>query len=171
MYGALLGFVLIMVSGNVFAADGIIHFTGSITDQTCTVGGSSQTMEVPMGSIGASTLAGGAGTVASPTRFTIQLTECPETVASATVKFDGVTDSSAAGAGVLKLDDDSTAKGVGIAISDYAGTPIALHTDSPVFTLTEGDNDLIFTARYIATGDTVSPGLANATSQFSINYK
>ncbi|HCN8311174.1 fimbrial protein [Escherichia coli] len=159
------------MAGNVQASDGTIHFTGNITDQTCTVDGASQALEVPMGNIGASALAGGAGTVASPTRFTLVLTGCPDTVTSATIKFDGDTENTVAGSGILKLDSDSTATGVGIVISDNAGTPIAMHTDSPDYTLTTGDNDLLFTARYIATGDTVTTGSANATSQFTINYK
>lgn len=163
--------VMASMAGNVQASDGTIHFTDNITDQTCTVDGASQDLEVPMGNIGASSLAGGAGTVSSPTRFTLVLTDCPDTVTSATVKFDGNTDSSAAGSGVLKLDSDSTATGVGIVISDNAGTPIVMHTDSPAYALTTGENDLLFTARYIATGDTVTTGTANGTSQFTINYK
>lgn len=161
----------LLVAGNALAADGTIHFTGNITDQTCTVDSTSQSLEVPMGNVGASALAGGAGTVASPSRFILQLTDCPDTVTSATIKFDGDTDNTAAGSGILKLDSDSTATGVGIVISDNAGTPIAIHTDSPAYALTTGENDLLFTARYIATGDTVTTGSANATSQFTINYK
>ncbi len=163
--------VLVGVAGNAQASDGTVHFTGNITDQTCTVDGASQALEVPMGNVGASSLAGGAGTVSSPTRFALILTGCPDTVTSAAVKFDGETDNSAAGSGILKLDGDSTATGVGIVISDNSGTPIAMHTDSPTYTLTTGENDLLFTARYIATGDTVTTGSANATSQFTINYK
>lgn len=159
------------VAGSAQASDGTIHFTGNITDQTCTVDGASQALEVPMGNVGASALAGGAGTVASPTRFTLVLTGCPETVTSARIKFDGDTDNTAAGSGILKLDGDSSATGVGIVISDNAGIPIAMHTDSPAYALTTGENDLLFTARYIATGDTVTTGSANATSQFTINYK
>lgn len=159
------------VAGNVQASDGTINFIGNITDQTCTVDSASQNLDVPMGNIGASALAGGAGTVASPTRFTLQLDSCPDTVTSATIRFDGDADNSAAGSGILKLDGDSTATGVGIVLADNAGTPIAMHTDSPDYALVEGENALLFTARYIATGDTITTGSANATSQFTINYK
>lgn len=82
----------LLVAGNALAADGTIHFTGSITDQTCTVDTGSQNLPVDLGNVAQTALNGAAGMKAAPTRFTLSLSDCPDTVTGANVKFDGTSD-------------------------------------------------------------------------------
>ncbi|ELC7203506.1 fimbrial protein [Enterobacter hormaechei] len=155
--------------GNTQASDGTIHFTGSITDQTCSVDSGSKNLPVELGNVAQTALSGGAGTKAAPTRFTLSVSDCPDTVTSANVKFDGV---NASNASLLALDDDAgAATGVGIEIADENGMPIPLQTASPDYPLAPGANTLDFVARYVSTSDTVTTGPANGTSEFTIIYK
>lgn len=166
--------MLLMTAGSLFAtayaADGTIRFTGSITDQTCKVDTGSQSLNVDLGKVAQTALNGAAGMQASPTRFTLALSDCPETVTGATIKFDGTSD--AVNQKLLALDSGTgVATGVGIQIADKNGTEIPLHTTSPDYALATGSNTLDFVARYVSTGTAVTTGTANGTSQFTINYK
>lgn len=156
--------------GTVQAADGTVRFTGNITDQTCTVASGSQNLNVVLGSVAKSALNGSAGLRAAPTKFTLSLTGCPETVTGANVKFDGTSDP--VNQSLLALDSGTgVASGVGIQIADKNGTAIPLHTASPDYALATGANTLDFIARYVSTGSAVTTGTANGTSEFTINYK
>ncbi|MGC5890092.1 fimbrial protein [Enterobacter roggenkampii] len=160
----------LLVAGNVLAADGTIHFTGSITDQTCTVDTGSQNLPVDLGNVAQTALNGAAGMKAAPTRFTLSLSDCPDTVTGANVKFDGTSDG--VNQNLLALDSGAgIATGVGIEIADRNGTAIPLHTASTDYPLAAGTNSLDFIARYVSTGTAVTTGTANGTSQFTINYK
>ncbi|ELW2865972.1 fimbrial protein [Salmonella enterica] len=160
----------LLVAGSAVAADGTIHFTGSISDQTCTVDSGSQSLNVDLGKVAQTALDGGAGMKAAPTRFTLSLSGCPDTVSGANVKFDGTTDG--VNQNLLALDSGTgIATGVGIEIADKNGAAIPLHTASAEYPLAEGSNTLDFVARYVSTGTAVTTGTANATSQFTIIYK
>lgn len=160
----------LLVAGDALAADGTIHFTGSITDQTCTVDTGSQNLPVDLGNVAQTALNGAAGMKAAPTRFTLSLSDCPDTVTGANVKFDGTSDG--VNQNLLALDSGTgIATGVGIEIADRNGTAIPLHTASTDYPLAEGTNSLDFIARYVSTGTAVTTGTANGTSQFTINYK
>lgn len=149
------------------AADGTINFTGTILSSACTVasGGPS----VPLNSVSASSLST-AGSTSSPTRFEIVLSSCPAAVTSATVKFDGPTDTD--NSSILKLTTEpGVATGVGIALyEEDASTQIPLGTSSSSKTLsTLTDTTFTFFAKYMSTG-TVTPGPANGTTDFTISY-
>ncbi|WP_025123489.1 MULTISPECIES: fimbrial protein [unclassified Serratia (in: enterobacteria)] len=158
------------VASSVYAADGTINFTGEITDQACTVDSTSQNLQVPLGKIAASSF-NGQGSYSAATNFTLKLKDCP-LANTATVKFDGTSvdgDNSvlalASGAGV--------AGGVGIELSDATQTVVNLFANSASYNLTAGvgsETDLNFTARYKALSTVVTPGVANASVQFSIIY-
>lgn len=159
-----------LAPGSAMAADGTINFTGSITDQTCTVDSGSQNLNVNLGNVAQTALNGAAGMKAAPTRFTLSVSGCPDTVTGANVKFDGTSDG--VNQNLLALDGGTgIATGVGIEIADKNGTAIPLHTASPDYTLAAGANSLDFIARYVSTGAAVTTGTANGTSQFTINYK
>ncbi|WP_058911253.1 fimbrial protein [Entomohabitans teleogrylli] len=154
------------------AADGTINFTGTITDETCTIASGSQNLNVDLGRVAKSALDGGAGKKAGPTRFTLQLTGCPATVTGASVKFDGV--AKPENRNLLELTGAGTAgvaTQVGIEIADRNGATIPLYTASSNYPLAAGDNNLDFVARYVSTNTTVGVGTANSTSQFTINYR
>lgn len=170
MKKAILSACFLLAAGNAVAADGTIHFTGSITDQTCTVDSGSQSLNVDLGKVAQTALNGAAGMKASPTRFTLNLSDCPDTVTGASVKFDGTSDGT--NQNLLALDNGTgVATGVGIEIADKNGAVIPLHTVSTDYTLAEGANTLDFVARYVSTGAAVTTGAANGTSQFTISYK
>lgn len=152
-----------------YAADGQINFTGTITDAACTIVNSmSNPLAVNLGTVSSKAF-NGAGSTAAPTKFTITLKDCPATVKSAKVKFDGASDTN--DTSILKLTQVSgAATGVGIQLSDNTNTVVPLYTESAAYPLTTGDNNLDFVARYKATAQTVTSGPANSTSDFTIVY-
>lgn len=112
-----------------------------------------------------------AGDTAAATGFTLQLTNCPATVNTASVKFDGTAvngDNS-----VLALTQTSgVATGVGIQLSDASNSVLPLFTESMAYSLQSGSavNNLDFVARYISTSATVTAGPANSMASFTVNY-
>ncbi|WP_423061473.1 fimbrial protein [Citrobacter portucalensis] len=170
MKKTMLSACFVLFAGNALAADGTIHFTGSISDQTCTVDSNSQDLTVDLGKVAQSALNGSKGKRVAPTQFTIKVASCPATVTGASIKFDGNANSD--DTTLLALDGDTgVATGVGIQIADKTGTVIPLHNASPNYTLVSGDNSFDFVARYVASKDEVGTGTANATSEFTIVYK
>jgi hypothetical protein len=74
------------VASSAFAADGAVNFTGTITDAACTVDTASQNQNVFLGNI-ARTAFPVAGSLAAAKKFTLVLTNCPDTVTGATVRL------------------------------------------------------------------------------------
>ncbi len=160
----------ILSAASAFAADGQVNFKGEIIDAACTVVNNvSNPLDVTLGQV-AKTAFTGAGSTASATKFTLQLKNCPETVTSATVKFDGaaVTGDNS----VLALTTETgVATGVGIQLSDASSAVLPLFTASTVYPLVStGTNNLDFVARYVATSATVTAGPANSVASFTVNY-
>lgn len=156
------------VASSVYAADGTINFTGEITDSACIVDSTSQNLQVPLGKIAATSF-NGQGTYSAATNFTLKLKDCP-LANTATVKFDGT---SVAGDNSVLALTPGGATGVGIELSDATQTVVNLFTNSAPYTLTAGagsETDLNFTARYKALSTSITPGVANASVQFSIVY-
>lgn len=160
-----------LTSVSAFAADGQVKFTGEIIDAACTVENSvTNPLEVTLGKVAKSAFTI-SGDKAAATKFTLKLTNCPDTVSSASVKFDGTSvngDNS-----ILALTQGAgVATGVGIQLSDDSNTVLPLFTASKAYSLQSGSvtNNLDFVARYISTAADVTPGPANATASFSINY-
>ncbi len=154
-----------------FAADGQVNFTGEIIDAGCTVVNTpSNPLQVTLGSVARSAFTQ-AGDTAAATGFTLQLTNCPATVNTASVKFDGTAangDNS-----VLALTQTAgVATGVGIQLSDASQNVLPLYTASAAYSLQSGTavNNLDFVARYISTSNTVTAGPANSMASFTINY-
>lgn len=61
MKKTMLSACFMLVAANAFAADGTIHFTGSITDQTCKVDTGSQNLPVNLGNVAQTALNGAKG--------------------------------------------------------------------------------------------------------------
>lgn len=159
-----------MTSASVFAADGQINFTGSVTADACTVTNKiSAPLSVNLGKVSKDALgdASGAGT----TKFSLALSDCPDGLATVNVKFDGTT---VPGNNQLLALTTGTgvATGVGIRIADSTQQPLALGVASVAYPVTAGSASMDFTARYIATGTVanVNPGKADSTATFTINY-
>jgi len=153
-----------------YAADGSINFTGNITDAACTVDTDSASQTINLGTVSSKAFQA-AGATAAPTKFDIKLTQCPVTVTSASVKFDGSIDSN--NSDLLALSNSSTAQGLGVAIYESnSATQIPLLTASAAQTIDSAaaTNTLSFVAKYMATANTVTAGSANAVTDFTIVY-
>lgn len=161
--------IIASVSTAAFADDGKINFIGAITDDACTVvNDMSSPLTVTLGTVSSKAF-NAAGSTASPTQFTIALKDCPSTMTSAKVKFDGTADSNVNT--ILALTQETgVATNVGIQLTDNKNIVVPLHTASSAYPLTAGDNNLDFVARYYATAATVTAGPANSTSNFTIVY-
>ena len=154
------------------AAVGQVNFTGEIIETPCVpVNTPANPLEVKLGTVSKTEFTG-AGSTAAATKFTLQLKDCPATVSSATIKFDGT--SVSGDNSVLALTQVSgVATGVGIQLSDDSNTVLPLYTASKAYPLLPGVgvvNDLDFVARYIATAATVTAGPANSMASFSVVY-
>jgi major type 1 subunit fimbrin (pilin) len=163
------GAVLTAVNAN--AADGTVNFTGEIIDQACTVDiGSNNTMTVDLGRV-ARTAFQNTGDESDSTKFTIKLINCPSTVTSAQVKFDGANDSN--NSDLLAITSGSAAAG-GVAIKLMTADKSLLglnQANSYSYPLvTTADNNLDFYAAYKSTAASVSAGTANAVANFTVNY-
>ncbi|MGJ7545759.1 fimbrial protein [Variovorax sp. LT1R16] len=171
----------VLAQGAFAATDGTINFTGDIVDAPCSIAAGSQNLSVPLGKVARTAFDGataGTATVgkkaSAPAKFSIDLLGCGATAKGATVTFSGTAD--ADDATNLRLSSSgqagaASASGVAIELGDSAGTKIALGTASSQYTLGTGDNSLKFQAVYVATKAAVTTGPANATAQFTVNYK
>lgn len=155
----------------VTVAGGTVKFTGSITDAPCVVNASTEGLPVELGQYRASDFSK-VGDTSSPKTFNISLSNCAvDTYTKASVTFNGLT--SSGDNTILSTDGgDSSATGVGIQILKKNIT-LALDGSkaSETTSLTEGNNNLAFQARYIAKNATVTPGQANASADFTITYQ
>lgn len=152
------------------AADGVINFTGNITGTACVVDTTAIAQPVDLGTISTATFAGGNGATAAAKRFNIVLKSCPESVASASVRFDGSTNT--ANPSILALSNGQTASNVGVAIYEQDSTTlIPVGSTSASVTLQEDvNNTLTYFAKYMATG-TVGAGTANSSTSFTVTYQ
>ncbi len=164
---ASLGLTLGMLfSINTFAADGTVQFKGAILDKACTIEASN--VVVDFGSIVKSSLAIAGGTT-SATAFNIQLKECPETIKSATIRFDGVGNS-------VNPDLFTITTGVGkasnvaIALFDSQNQKVIPNMSSGTYALVATTpNTLNFVAKLQATG-VATVGAIETTSNFTVVY-
>lgn len=152
------------------ASNGAVNFTGTITDEVCTIDTDSVNQTVPMGNIGSNSFKA-AGDTAGAKSFKLVLKDCPPSVTGATVRFDG--EQASGDNGVLALTaGNETATNVGIQITDAKNKVVPLYTDSSSYPLVStGPNTLSFRAAYIALADEVTAGNANAVTQFTIAYE
>lgn len=153
-----------------YAADGIINFNGTITGTACVVDPSSITQPVELGSVSTTAFSGGNGSTAGAKSFNIVLKSCPASVNSASVRFDGTTNSG--NPSILALNAGQTATNIGIAIYEPDSTTlIPIGSSSAKVTLSENvDNTLTYIAKYMSTGS-VGAGSANASTSFTIIYQ
>ncbi|EMG7856359.1 fimbrial protein [Enterobacter hormaechei] len=148
----------VLFSGATLAADGTVHFRGEVIDST-----------------------------ASVKDFHIRLEGCPATYTQAAVRFDGTEDKDTIGKGYLSIgtpvnedgtDGEFTGSGDAIAATGVAiklfnlsdDTAIPLYNNSKYVAIADGKADMGFKAKFVQTLATVTPGTANADSQFTIEY-
>ncbi|HEY4467227.1 MAG TPA: fimbrial protein [Klebsiella sp.] len=161
-----------MASSALAAVEGessTINFTGNIVEETCSLAEGAKGQTVALGDVAVNTFSGaGTTTVARP--FTISLENCaPATYTNASITFSGQTEGSD---GTALTTSDFSTTNVGIQILQN-GTPLVLDgsTASASQSLTDGANDLNFSARYVAVNDDVAAGAANGMANFTVNYE
>lgn len=161
---------LAALSSSVFAADGTIDFTGSITANTCTIdGGGTATKTVDLGAVPESALAV-MGQTAGNQAFSFVLTGCTASAAKVAARFESII---ASPDGYLGLTAAATAKNVKIAIYDAAGTLQPVNGVVPTTSyvdLDNGDATLNYTAAYYAT-DVAEAGSADSQVSYTLSYQ
>lgn len=161
--------LLLLVSTNALADSAAVNITGRILSSTCEP--EVNPLTVPLGKISRTALAG-KGVTASATAFQLRLKNCPAEISQVKVQFDGtpaVSDSNA----LALTTAAGMATGVAVQLQDGAGTVLPPGQASVLMPIKGGSgsvNSLKFSARYIATTDSVTAGSANASATFTIWY-
>ncbi len=166
--------VLFMAS-HARAYDGTINVTGNIVDGSCDIDTDSQTINVNLGSVQASSFAN-KGDVSNPVPFNIILKNCSSSIHEADIMFLGKSDPN--NTQLLQLTQDpGVAEGVGIRIrqpefGDFTNSVyIPLNFKLSANTnLQAGDNTLTYTLQYEATSVPVTVGTGNAVMYFDLYY-
>lgn len=176
-----------LVSGATLAADGTVHFRGEVIDSTCEVTSDTADQIVNIGRVAVTTFSG-IDSTASVKDFHIRLEKCPATYTQAAVRFDGTEDKDTIGKGYLAIGtpvngeagtdgeytgDNAAVAATGVAIKLFNlsdDTAIPLYNNSKYVTIADGKADMGFKAKFVQTLATVTPGTANADSQFTIEY-
>lgn len=150
------------------ATSGTIQFTGSIKDVPCDVDAAATSTSIDLGTnVDIQTLRGEVGKGSPAKNFTIALKGCGASVAGATLKFSGTTDSDNPKALVVT----GGAAGIAVQLLGADGiTAVDVGSDVPL-AVKEGNNSYTYKARYISTKPTIKPGQANATLLFALTYK
>ncbi|EIK61130.1 fimbrial protein [Pseudomonas lactis] len=160
------------------AADGTINFSGELTAQTCTTklnGGTSTTVTLPK--LSTSALAT-IGAVAGSTGFTIELSGCSGTMATAAAYFESGAGVDPVTKNVRNVAGTGPAGGVQLQLLDYKSVAIkagdtAQRTLTARNTITSGATAITvlpYAVQYYATG-TSTPGLVSGSVTYSIDYQ
>lgn len=165
---ALLSGLILICSAQ--AHDGTVYVSGKINETTCVVSPDSKKFTVDLGSV-ASKQFNNVGDGSDYRPFVIKLENCAAAAQTVSVHFDGTPDSK--NADLLAITSDTaSAAGVGIAIYNQDKSIIPLGDESVKFPLTpdQASATLNFYARYIANGDAIVAGTANASATFILTY-
>jgi major type 1 subunit fimbrin (pilin) len=129
---------------------------------------------VPMGSHRANEFTGvGSGTTTVP--VSINLNSCPGGMNSIQYRIDAVTSVVNSAQSVVALDSNSTATGIGVQLMNSAGTaafPLSSYQSLSGYNRATGGNYTVnLKARYYQAAASISPGLANASMTFTMQYQ
>ncbi|ENC6657016.1 type 1 fimbrial protein [Aeromonas hydrophila] len=164
-----------LLCGTAFAAgttgSGKVTFNGEIINAPCSVASESVDQVVEMGQISTKELANGGESNSKP--FSIKLLNCEISDKEDAVKvtFSGIKDT---------IDDSllvigGQAAGAGIKMTAPGGAAIVLGTPTAAFALTNGDNELPFSAVLKGYADqTANPlkaGTFTAVTNFTLSYE
>ena len=152
-----------------YGADGTITLTGAVILTGCTINSGAPNMTVPLGTVDANSLVGGA--YSSDADFQIQLTNCPTGLSKASVVLDGTahpTDMNS----FANTASSTPATNVGIRLFNNTGqieTMIPPQGSSSQITITGQSATLPLTARMVGLASgTNLPGAGNVSA--TINY-
>jgi major type 1 subunit fimbrin (pilin) len=153
---------------------GVVHFTGKITDVSCNVTTDTTGQNVDLGTWAASYFATQKETTRTP--FHISVEDCPDSVTSISVLFDGTKDpidNTLLGLNAAADSDGNTATGVAVKLYESdRSTQIKLGNVSQKVDMVKGEDSksLDFYANYDAVTDTVTTGEADADANFLMVY-
>lgn len=150
---------------------GSMRFQGIVIAESCRVEAGDRQMTVRMGQISSNRFHA-AGEDANPVPFDIQLQECSTAVSQHVgVTFHGVADGK--NPEVLSVGEGpGIATGIGVALFDKNDQLISPNSPPASWTrIYTGLNTLHFVAKYRATGNQVTGGIANAQAWFSLTYQ
>lgn len=162
-------FLLCPLLSHAMSSNTDLVLTGRIISKTCDVASDSTDQTVDMGDVDNRQFSQ-AGAMASPVTFAIHFTHCGSLAKSMGLGFWGT--QTPQNNNILAMDPGSAAN-VGIALYNADGSTVPLNPDLtlPQYALTPGiDNTLSFRARYVALSSPVTPGIANATATFTIEW-
>ncbi|MDF7651473.1 type 1 fimbrial protein [Pantoea sp. Acro-805] len=166
--------VLTLMAMNAHATNGTVKFTGSIVKSTCTVNSSDTNKEVFIGKYPTNAFSK-IGDVTASKAFTINLSNCDS--GTYTLRFDGPTVagnpnllavSAATGVGIEILDNNEKVLPINQTADDNTAWVTASSTNTAAPNGTAAFN---LKARYKSFNQTVTPGEANASTSFTIEYK
>lgn len=150
---------------------GDVRFRGVIIAESCRVEAGDKHMIVDMGQISSNRFHH-VGEDVNPVPFNIHLQECNTAVSDrASVTFHGIADEKYPE--VLSIGDkQDSAKGVSIALFDNEDRLIPLNSTPIKWNrLYKGPNTLNFVAKYRATSNEVTGGIAKAHAWFALTYQ
>ncbi|MBV8044837.1 fimbrial protein [Pluralibacter sp.] len=168
-FAACLGLALI-ATPPLQAHQGTVYITGTITDNTCAVSPDSKNLTVPMGDVSSKQFAQ-AGDGSRYELFAINLEKCGGAASGVTVHFEGA--SNGKNPDLLALTGGAgyaTGIGVGIYNQDKSLIPMGKESENTPLAPNQATATLNFYARYIADGDSVAAGTANASTTFVLTY-
>lgn len=159
----------LLLSGTALADSATVNITGRILTSACQP--DVNPLNVPLGTINRSVF-GTKGATSPGVDFQLRLKNCPAEISQVKVQFDGTSASGDSNALALTT-STKVASGVGVLLQDAAGNILPPGQLSALMPIKGGSgtiNNLAFSARYIATSDTVTGGSANASATFTIWY-
>ena len=152
---------------------GTVNFLGEFVTAACAVENSSSNQDITLGQYSTTSLKK-KGDVTANIPFSIKLVDCDNSAyTNVSIAFTGLSkdkvllDLNGAGSNA------AVATGMSVELLDINSTPVSLNgTDfSTPQTIYEGNTELHFNARYKATDDVITSGLANANATFMIKYQ
>lgn len=156
------------VKSEITVKGGTINFEGSVVNAACGVDAGSSNLTVRLGQFRMADFEK-QGDETGRIPFSIKLHSCDPSVASmAAITFNGT--ASDADNTAFALQGAGAAKNVALKITDASSKAVTPGQKSSAMPLIEGENELNYNASLIATGDEVSAGSANVTTNFMVTY-
>lgn len=174
-----------LLAGTAQAADGQIEFTGSVTDNACTITTGDVNKSVTLDAVRIADFQSTVGSTAKAKKFTISLDNCSfATKKNVAITFSGQQDAN--DSTLLGLTGENQVKGIAIQIADARdGKKLPLNTPTADYDLRAQSNTFDFTAAYVRTvadtttgeGDDavttsgIGTGQVHALASFDVTYK
>ncbi|MGO2333437.1 fimbrial protein [Providencia sp.] len=168
-------FLALGTASMVQAADqghGKVTFKGAIIDAPCSISPDSIDQTVELGQISNIALVG--GKKSTPRNFEVKLENCDVTNVTKGVQLTFTGAAASFDADNKTLGIVGTGAGAGVQITNGGGNVIKLGTATPVQSIQNGNNTLLFSAYLIGNGgaiSTITPGDFSSVADFTLSYE